>query len=64
MWVSGGQGVKPAITSPSGGQASPVRDVLSESLIDEMSASEVMPQMLRLLPAERLMSGKEDRNKK
>lgn len=28
-----------------------------------MSASEVMPQMLRLLPAEGLMSGKEDRNK-
>lgn len=35
--------MKPAITSPSGGQASPARDVLSESLIDEMSASEVMP---------------------
>lgn len=56
--------MKPAITLLSGGQASPVRDVLGESLIEEMSASEVIPQMLRLLTAERLMSGKEDRNRK
>lgn len=41
-----------------------MRDVFDESLTGEMRASKAMHQMLWLLTVERLMSSKEDRNKK